>query len=110
MHGCLPTRLIHGLLLPPSIPRNGPLFIIIIIYVLVHTLRCDFKLRELLMQAQLVMVGPVGDVMGAEAQQTLVELAPRFLGRIYAPPGAYFSGPDKELLLRGADFCLVPSR
>ena len=64
----------------------------------------------LLTQAQLVMVGPVGDVMGAEAQQTLVELTPRFPGRIYAPPGAYFTGVDKDLLLKGADFCLVPSR
>ena len=63
-----------------------------------------------LTQAQLVMVGPVGDVMGAEAQETLVELAPRFPGRIYAPPGAYFTGVDKDLLLKGADFCLVPSR
>jgi len=48
--------------------------------------------------------------MGAEAQDTLVRVAPKYPGRIYAPPGAYFSGPDKEMLLRAADFCLVPSR
>lgn len=28
----------------------------------------------------------------------------------YAPPGKYFSGPEKDLLLAAADFCLVPSR
>ena len=62
------------------------------------------------MQAQLAMVGPVGDVTGAEAQQVLQEVARAHPGRVYAPPGRYFSGEEKELLLRAAEFCLVPSR
>lgn len=34
----------------------------------------------------------------------------RYQGRIYAPPGRYFSGDDKELLLQAADYTLLPSR
>ncbi|KAL6749927.1 hypothetical protein V8C86DRAFT_915844 [Haematococcus lacustris] len=61
-------------------------------------------------QAQLVVVGPVGDITGAEAQAQLMEVAHDFPGRLYAPPGRYFSGEEKELLLAAADWCLVPSR
>ena len=55
-------------------------------------------------------MGPVGDLYGYDAQRELVRITPKYEGRIYAPPGKYFSGPDKELLLKAADWTLLPSR
>lgn len=39
------------------------------------------------LQAQLVMVGPVGDVMGAQAQQKAVEVAAKYPGRVVGGGG-----------------------
>lgn len=59
---------------------------------------------------QLIVVGPLGDVAGAEAQQALGELAASYPDRLVAPANKYIDGDEKKLILAGADFCLCPSR
>jgi glycogen synthase len=59
---------------------------------------------------QLLVLGPLGDVAGAEAQESLGMLALDYPGRLVAPANHYVSGDEKELVLAAADFCLCPSR
>jgi alpha-1,3-glucan synthase len=58
---------------------------------------------------QLVVVGPVGDLVGARAYQKLRTLAKTFPGRVYAGERV-ISGAEKCVVLAAADFCLMPSR
>lgn len=59
---------------------------------------------------QLLVLGPLGDVAGAEAQEALATLAVDYPGRLVAPANHYVSGEEKDLVLAAADFCLCPSR
>jgi hypothetical protein len=59
---------------------------------------------------QLLVVGPLGDVAGADAQESLGALSLSFPGRICAPANHYVDGRDKELIMAAADFCICPSR
>ena len=58
---------------------------------------------------QLVVVGPVGDLVGARAYHTLKKLAKTFPGRVYASERV-ISGAEKCVLLAAADYCWLPSR
>jgi hypothetical protein len=53
------------------------------------------------LQAQLVMLGPIGDAWGLQATVRLQRLMRTFPGRVYAPPNKYCAGRDKQLLLAG---------
>jgi hypothetical protein len=53
------------------------------------------------LQAQLVMLGPIGDAWGLQATVRLQTLMTTFPGRVYAPPNKYCAGREKQLLLAG---------
>jgi hypothetical protein len=59
---------------------------------------------------QLLVIGPLGDVAGAEAQSALGQLAVQYPGRLVAPANRYVDGEEKQLMLAAADYCLCPSR
>ena len=62
-------------------------------------------------QAQLVVEGPVHDCLGSSALARLAALAVAFPARVAAPRYShYLDGEERKLLMRAADWCLLPSR
>ncbi|PSC67013.1 alpha-1,3-glucan synthase Ags3, partial [Micractinium conductrix] len=81
-----------------------------------HQKGCDIiglAARTILKQnrnAQLVMVGPIGDEYGEQAKHALEKVSADFPGRVWNGAGQYIMGADKEQLCMAADFFLCPSR
>lgn len=59
---------------------------------------------------QLVVVGPIGDAVGAAAAIKLAQLSCCYAGRMHCPLDRCVAGDEKRQLLAAADFVLCPSR